>query len=271
MPLNLPCMSDWMGAIPDAASIIDLRGIPGTHNSAAIAPRYPCTQWAAWPWAKCQTATVDAQLAMGVRYFDLRLRALPKCGTIVISHTLAAACSFEDVILIFKRFLDAHPSEVILCVMKRDWNHRDEWIDVARASSDAVWSTLASVLGDAGLAPSDNPTAVAIGALRGRVLPILHDDALRATNNAARHWEIGEAHARAWDSGLMSTARGILVDSATRGSPAEVRQSKPELRRHETNVLLFKGVILPSDVARPMNRWLLRELAPMGALECEFY
>jgi hypothetical protein len=263
---ELPSLTEWMGAIDDATSIIELRGIPGTHNSAAIAPRYPYTQWAAWPWAKCQTASIQEQLEMGVRYFDLRLRSLPTCGTIVISHTLAAACSFEDVILAFKRFLDAHPSEVVLCVMKRDWNHRREWRCAENASSNAVWTTLASVLGERGLPPSDCPGAVTISALRGRVLPILHDDALRATNRAVRRWTVAEAHARTWDCGAMSTAREILVGSATRGYAAEMRRRKL-LVRHETNVLLVKGVVLPCDVARPMNQWLLRELAPRGALE----
>ena len=51
-----------------------IRALPGTHNSACYQP----SSWMrlstiGWPWAKCQSVTLEDQLRMGFRCFDLRL------------------------------------------------------------------------------------------------------------------------------------------------------------------------------------------------------
>eukprot|EP00656_Telonema_subtile_P013857 TRINITY_DN17049_c0_g1_i1.p1 TRINITY_DN17049_c0_g1~~TRINITY_DN17049_c0_g1_i1.p1 ORF type:complete len:132 (+),score=13.46 TRINITY_DN17049_c0_g1_i1:199-594(+) len=61
--------SAWMHLVPDTLPIHEL-AVPGTHNSACVQPK---GFHVAWPWARCQGSTLQAQLHMGVRYFDLRL------------------------------------------------------------------------------------------------------------------------------------------------------------------------------------------------------
>mgnify|MGYP006093604801 FL=1 len=278
--------------IPDDVPITALRGIPGTHNSAAVRSRSPCLHGISWEWAQCQTASIAQQLEMGVRFFDLRLRALDAKtpgssgggAHVVISHTLASSYSWRDVVLQFVEFLDAHQREVLVVMVKRDWNHRDEWC--GEESSDAVWAALHSVAGDARLLPPSALTAnggdltVRMGDLRGRILPIVADAALLHTSDAVRptirRWGVDLSSAECWSCGSQRIAREILLTSVAAKAAAAAEQaaagagaapSSTTLRRHETNVLLLKGVVFPRTVACFMNAWLTGALADGGPLE----
>ena len=66
--------SDWMAHLEDSLPLRDVKALPGTHNSgtAFCCQRAPGFHRLAWPWARCQSATIEEQLRFGVRWFDLR-------------------------------------------------------------------------------------------------------------------------------------------------------------------------------------------------------
>ena len=57
-------LSSWMGAIPDETILSDIT-IPGTHDSCARSNV---------PFVRTQYLSITQQLALGIRFFDLRLR-----------------------------------------------------------------------------------------------------------------------------------------------------------------------------------------------------
>ena len=90
----------------------EIKAIPGTHNSGAIASNNLF-----WRWAKCQDATLTQQLQMGVRRLDFRLCS---CGTakdqVYLAHCFRTSLSFDKALDAIKVFLDHHHTEVVfLC------------------------------------------------------------------------------------------------------------------------------------------------------------
>jgi hypothetical protein len=90
-------MEAWMARLPDDLLLKDLRTIPGSHNSCT-AKGLAFADRLMWGWAQCQCHSLDEQLAMGVRAFDLRLADDVQGDEIFVTHrlvsnlTLAAAC-----------------------------------------------------------------------------------------------------------------------------------------------------------------------------------
>ncbi len=94
--------TDWMGSLSDTLFINQL-SIPGTHDSGA---RYGI-------FAKCQNTTIQEQLEMGIRFFDIRLCHIS--NQLAIYHgPFFQRLYFADVLKTAQLFLIRHPSEVIL-------------------------------------------------------------------------------------------------------------------------------------------------------------
>ena len=58
----------WMGAVSGKKRVSEL-SIPGTHDSGALHEPFPGT-------TKCQTLGIAQQLAIGVRFLDIRCRSV---------------------------------------------------------------------------------------------------------------------------------------------------------------------------------------------------
>jgi len=106
-------LSDWMRQLLTDDLPLAFVSMPGTHNSASslIGSRHPRPVVAA---ARCQGRDLAGQLAMGVRFFDLRVRP---CGLLchgVVSCGLTIRAALEA----FSEFLLAHPGEVLLARIK---------------------------------------------------------------------------------------------------------------------------------------------------------
>jgi 1-phosphatidylinositol phosphodiesterase len=101
----------WMAHIDDARTIAEL-SIPGTHDSGAMYEP-------AAGLAKCQKLTIAAQLAAGVRYFDLRCRHVED-AFLIYHGAIDQNQTFDEVLATMYAFLDAHPSETILASVKEE-------------------------------------------------------------------------------------------------------------------------------------------------------
>jgi 1-phosphatidylinositol phosphodiesterase len=100
-----------MADIDNATSIAEL-SIPGTHDSGA---RFELANGL----AKCQSLTIEQQLAAGVRYFDLRCRHV--ADQFLIYHgAVDQNQTFDEVLATLYSFLDAHPGEVVLASGKEE-------------------------------------------------------------------------------------------------------------------------------------------------------
>ncbi|MCB5910247.1 phosphatidylinositol-specific phospholipase C [Streptomyces pinistramenti] len=102
---------DWMSAVGDATPVQRL-SIPGSHDSGA---RF------GGPWVACQNTTVDAQLASGIRFLDVRCRAID--DVFAIHHgAFYQELMFGDVLNACRDFLRAHPSETVLMRVQQEYS-----------------------------------------------------------------------------------------------------------------------------------------------------
>ncbi|MEJ8651549.1 phosphatidylinositol-specific phospholipase C [Streptomyces sp. MS1.AVA.3] len=104
-------VQDWMSALGDATPVQRLT-IPGTHDSGARK---------GGPWVACQNTSVDAQLDSGVRFLDVRCRAID--NVFAIHHgAFYQELMFGDVLNACRAFLRAHPSETVLMRVKQEYS-----------------------------------------------------------------------------------------------------------------------------------------------------
>lgn len=113
--INLP---NWMSLIDDVTPI-RLISMPGTHDSCAIEG---CLSWYNKAWSTyvyTQNMSLDEQLAMGIRYLDIRIRRFNNTFTIhhgkCYLHT-----NFEKVLESVSEFLIKHPSETVLMRIREE-------------------------------------------------------------------------------------------------------------------------------------------------------
>ncbi|MFF2921268.1 phosphatidylinositol-specific phospholipase C [Streptomyces celluloflavus] len=104
-------VQDWMAGLGDATPVQRL-SIPGTHDSGARI---------GGPWVACQNTAIDAQLNSGVRFLDVRCRAIE--SVFAIHHgAFYQELMFGDVLNACQAFLRAHPSETVLMRVKQEYS-----------------------------------------------------------------------------------------------------------------------------------------------------
>jgi 1-phosphatidylinositol phosphodiesterase len=86
--------------------------IPGSHDSGA---RH------GGAWVECQDTSVPEQLAAGIRFLDVRCRAID--GVFAIHHgAFFQELMFGDVLIACRDFLAAHPRETVLMRVKQEYS-----------------------------------------------------------------------------------------------------------------------------------------------------
>jgi 1-phosphatidylinositol phosphodiesterase len=112
--------ADWMAALEDSTPLSAIV-IPGTHDSATRNVQFAI-------FGKCQAKDIAGQLEAGFRYLDIRLAlngdslklvhgfANCRTGPMPWSEVLSLDAVLEDCYA----FLDAHPTETILFVVKQE-------------------------------------------------------------------------------------------------------------------------------------------------------
>ena len=108
----------WMSnSIPDNTKLSEL-SIPGTHDSGTwtISKLYES--------AKCQSRTLTEQIAMGVRFFDIRCKE--KDSYLNVYHgSVSTGIKFKDVLGDLKNFLHDCPRECIIMSLKNEGDDHD--------------------------------------------------------------------------------------------------------------------------------------------------
>ena len=99
----------WLADVCDTARIADLF-IPGTHDSCTGGKRKAL----AFAW-QTQEYDIKTQLEAGVRFLDVRLN-----GNMHTAHGRAEFDeTFGDVMNDVCDFLDSHPTEFVICLIKQ--------------------------------------------------------------------------------------------------------------------------------------------------------
>ena len=101
----------WMINLPDNAKIQSL-SIPGTHDSGALHSIFDVS-------GKCQDLSIEEQLNVGVRFFDLRLQNVNDKMQIVHDF-VDQRLDFFNVMQDMNDFLNKHPSEFLIVSIKKD-------------------------------------------------------------------------------------------------------------------------------------------------------
>lgn len=102
---------NWMSEVSDETLIRNL-SIPGTHDSGA---RHSIADVA----GKCQDLSIDSQLRIGTRFFDLRLQLIEDEFQIVHSF-VKQKLYFEDVIDDLASYIRTNKSEFLIISIKKE-------------------------------------------------------------------------------------------------------------------------------------------------------
>ena len=103
--------SQWMSNLNDSTSITEL-SIPGSHDSGA-------THSIADVSGKCQDLSIESQLNIGVRFFDIRLQL--KNNQLNIVHSFVDQnLKFNETIKEMVAFIQEHESEFLILSIKKE-------------------------------------------------------------------------------------------------------------------------------------------------------
>ncbi|NSC25273.1 phosphatidylinositol-specific phospholipase C [Streptomyces albus subsp. chlorinus] len=144
--------SDWMAALAPSTTLNSLT-LPGTHDSGA---RF------GGPWVECQDTLIADQLLAGVRFLDVRCRAID--GVFAIHHgAFFQHLMFGDVLIACRDFLAAHPGETVLMRVKQEYS------DVSDAEFRKIFDVYLDQKGWRSLFRLDS-TLPTLGEARGKVV-----------------------------------------------------------------------------------------------------
>lgn len=120
-------LGDWMGKLRCDTRISKLT-VPGTHDSGTSN---------GGSISKCQDKTIAEQLAMGIRFLDIRLRA--SSGKLEVCHgTDGMGIYFEEAVMTpCKEFLAAHPGETIFMALKQDDGEEADYLTLLQSSLES--------------------------------------------------------------------------------------------------------------------------------------
>lgn len=103
-------LRDWMSRIHNDIPVSAIT-IPGTHDSAAHGSLIP--------FVTTQNLTIEEQLQVGIRYFDLRLGLVNDVLQMVHGRSTLGQ-TFDSILESMYTFLEKHPTEGLLAQIKRD-------------------------------------------------------------------------------------------------------------------------------------------------------
>lgn len=122
---------EWMGKISDDVLINEI-AIPGTHDSGATHSIFDIS-------GKCQDITIDSQLNIGVRFFDIRLKL--KDDEFIIVHSFVDQdLKLLDVLESFNDFITNHNEEFLIISFKEEDSSVNSSLDFNSALIDLLKS-----------------------------------------------------------------------------------------------------------------------------------
>jgi len=146
--------TDWMKELSDSTTLNELY-IPGTHDSGALYSFLGVS-------GKCQSYTIEQQLNMGVRFFDIRLQL--RDNKLAVVHSFVdQKLTFEKALKYFSAFLAENPSEFLIVSIKQDADAENSNISFEKAVEEALNDHLSSLLNPSTVLPKS------VGDARGKV------------------------------------------------------------------------------------------------------
>lgn len=166
---ELPSLADWMSALPDEMPVYRM-SIPGSHDSGAVCGNV---------FLKVQDAAIGRQLEMGVRFFDVRLKADSAPGVTTEGAEGEGAAMLgvyhsgqymeqtweDDVLPTMRKFLKAHPREFLIVLLKCEGG-----------SSRGFARLLGRSLSGAEEITREFSSSLTLGECRGRIIFLLRDE-----------------------------------------------------------------------------------------------
>jgi 1-phosphatidylinositol phosphodiesterase len=147
----------WMSKLPDD-SPISLVSIPATHDAG--------TGLAQTGGTRCQVLTIPAQLSVGFRGYDIRLRLVnDELG--VYHNEESQRLSFKDVMEAFSVYLKEHPTEFLVMRIREESKALNSTKSFDDAFAEVRGSDRYGSLFYAASSRNEIPT---VGQLRGKVL-----------------------------------------------------------------------------------------------------
>lgn len=120
---------EWMKKLSDDTLISEM-AIPGTHDSGATHSIFDIS-------GKCQDITIDTQLNIGVRFFDIRLKL--KNDEFVIVHSFVDQdLKLIDVLDSFNEFITYHDEEFLIISFKEEASAVNSSLDFDTALIDLL-------------------------------------------------------------------------------------------------------------------------------------
>ena len=251
----------WMSALEDDRAINEL-SIPGTHDSGA-------THSIADVAGKCQSLSIEDQLYIGVRFFDIRLQLVGDDFNVVHSF-VDQATDFDDVLVEMVDFITENPSEFLIVSIKED-------ADSKKAEGDFA-TLLEKELREYSQISTSTTLPKTVGEARGKIFIISRYEGSTMGIPAYHGWQ---------DSTTFTLGELYVQDNYKVESEEEkIRDIENTMMVADTLehglVLNFTSCYLTSGFpptyagtpAKTINPWLIERLRlearPQGVLICDF-
>ncbi|XP_068175232.1 PI-PLC X domain-containing protein 1 isoform X1 [Antennarius striatus] len=139
LPANMePSAQDWMSALPEELWDVPLSSLalPGSHDAMSycldinspLVPSEPdtfrlldgllscLTRPLIFKWTTTQDKSIEEQLSMGIRYFDLRIAHKPNDSSsdLYFTHIIYTHLTALDALLSVASWLHSHPKEIVI-------------------------------------------------------------------------------------------------------------------------------------------------------------
>lgn len=251
----------WMSSLEDDRAINEL-SIPGTHDSGA-------THSIADAAGKCQSLSIEDQLYIGVRFFDIRLQLVGDDFNIVHSF-VDQDTEFDDVLENMVDFIKENPSEFLIVSIKKD-------ADSKRAAGDFA-TLLEEELREYSQISTSTTLPKTVGEARGKIYIISRYENSTIGIPAYHGWqdstsfELGELYIQ--DNYKVDSAEVKIADIEATMAIAD--RCEYGLVLNYTSCYLTSG-FPPTYAATPaktINPWLIDRLSlearPQGVLVCDF-
>jgi 1-phosphatidylinositol phosphodiesterase len=251
----------WMSALEDDRAINEL-SIPGTHDSGA-------THSIADVAGKCQSLSIEDQLYIGVRFFDIRLQQVEDDLNIVHSFVDQGE-DFDDVLEDMAEFVKRNPTEFLFVSIKED-------ADAKRPEGDFT-ALLEEELREYDCISTSTTLPKTVGEARGKIYIISRYYGATMGIPAYSGWadstsfELGELYVQ--DNYRVDSAEEKIADIEATMAIAD--KCTYGLVLNYTSCYLTSG-FPPTYAATPaktINPWLVERLnleaRPQGVLVCDF-
>lgn len=251
----------WMADLNDKRAINTL-SIPGTHDSGA-------THSIADLSGKCQSLTIEEQLTIGVRFFDIRLK-LNNNELDVVHSFVDQGVGFDEVLDEMVSYLTDNPTEFLIVSIKEDASPSGSEVDFTEKLEDTLRASK--------LVNTDTQLPKTVGEARGRIHIISrYSD---STIGFAAHQ--GWADSTSFALGELYVQDHYKVDSAET-KIADIEAALEVAKSREYSLVLnfascyYPDVLIPPTYAglpaHTINPWLIENLAEdetVGVILCDF-